>query len=128
MARTTKVVQTFSVDGPNTPTYTSPGGDGVGNGFTIAHSDAAPTILIVKNGGGSTAVVTIKSNGSKDKGVSIPDKLVSVAAGAEGLVWCPPAFYSGYLNAGDNLMVADLTTGAHADVSIAAFTDLKFFQ
>jgi hypothetical protein len=73
-------IQTIKASG-TTPSYTTAagGGDKV--------SLAAPnTFLHVKNGGGSSITVTITTQSNSYKGLTVPDRTVTVAAAGEAMI------------------------------------------
>jgi len=73
-------LQTISAGGI-TPTY----GAATGGGDKVSLS-ATNVFLHVKNGGGSSVTVTITTQANSYKGLTVPDRTVTVAASGEKMI------------------------------------------
>ncbi|HEY6108693.1 MAG TPA: hypothetical protein VIV56_07305 [Gemmatimonadales bacterium] len=93
MARNTLTVQVTDPPAADV-TFTAPSGSGTNNGVEVAHTAAAPVIVLCKNDSGAPIDVTVPANGASTQGILIPDQTFSVGAGDVSYFWLPPSYYS----------------------------------
>jgi hypothetical protein len=102
-------IQTIKASGTS-PTY----GTAAGGGDKV--SLAAPnTFIHVKNGGGATVTVTVTTQSNSYKGLTVPDRTVTVAASGESMIGpLDPALHS------DINVQASIGYSAVTSVTVAA--------